>query len=110
MMQLMHYPIQAERQETKYDEDHTVEFIQTTTLSQQTMRGLVKANQQPVHEMGGHQHERQRQPKPATPDHPPDRDFGESEREHKGLECDAAHVMLFVQLGNALASCRYFCH
>src|SRR6266550_7838737 len=34
----------------------------------------------------------------------------QSEREHKGLECDAAHVMLFVQLGNAFGSCRYFCH
>src|SRR5882762_4611391 len=95
-MHLMHHPIQAERQETKYAEDHTIEFIQTTALSQQTMRGLVKANQQSVHEMGGHQHERQRQPKPASPDHPPERDFGESEREHKGLECDAAHVTLFL--------------
>ena len=74
------------------------------------MRRLVKPNQQPVHKMGGDQDKRQRQPKPTTPDHPPERDFGESEREHKGLECDAAHVMLFVQLGNAFGSCRYFCH
>src|SRR5213080_1322617 len=109
-MHLMHHPIQAERQETKYAEDYTVEFIQTTALSQQTMRRLVKANQQSVHEMGGHQHERQRQPKPATPDHPPERDFGESEREHKGLECDAAHVVLFVQLWNAFCGCRDVCH
>src|SRR6266699_277365 len=98
-MHLMHHPIQAERQETKYAEDYTIEFIQTTALPQQT-----------VHEMGGDQDKRQRQPKPTTPDHPPERDFGESEREHKGLECDAAHVMLFVQLGNAFCGCRDVCH
>src|SRR4029453_4508456 len=67
VMHLMHHPIQAERQETKYAEDHTIEFIQTTALSQQTMRGLGKANQQPVHEMGGHQHERQPPPTAPTP-------------------------------------------
>ena len=37
VMHLMHHPIQAERQETKYAEDHTIEFIQTTALSQQAM-------------------------------------------------------------------------
>src|SRR5947207_16000009 len=100
-MHLMHHPIQTERQETKYAEDYTIEFIQTTALSQQTMRRLVKPNQQPVHEMGGDQDKRQRQPKPTTPDHPPARDFRESEREHNAMECDAAHVMLVVQLGKA---------
>src|SRR6058998_3119659 len=109
-MHLMHHPIQTERQETKYAEDYTIEFIQTTALSQQTMRRLVKPNQQPVHEMGGDQDERQRQPKPVAPHHSPERDFGESKREHKGLECDAAHVVLSVQLGNAFGGCRYVCH
>src|SRR6516165_12463150 len=105
VMHLMHHPIEAERQETKYAEDYTIEFIQTTALSQQTMRGFVKANEQSVHEMGGDEDERQRQPKPATPHRSPERDFGESERDHQGLECDAVRVVLFVQLGNALGSC-----
>src|SRR6266480_1775325 len=109
-MHLMHHPIQAERQETKYAEDYTIEFIQTTALSQQTVRGLVKANQQPMHEMGGDQEERQRQPKPSTPHRSPERDFGQSERKHKGLECDTADVVLFVQLGNAFGGCRHVCH
>src|SRR5437762_7478864 len=106
VMHLMHHPIQAERQETKYAEDYTIEFIQTTALSQQTMRGLVKANQKPVHEMGGDQNERQRQPNPSTPHQRPECDFYDSEREHKALERDAVHVVLFVQLGNAFGSCR----
>src|SRR4026209_955101 len=110
VVHLMYHPIQAERQETKYAEDNTIEFIQTTTLSQQTVRGLVKSNQQPMHEMSGDQNERQRQPKPSTPHHSPECDLGESEREHKRLECDAVHVVLFVQLGNTFGGCRCVCH
>src|SRR6266513_4607068 len=110
VMHLMHHPIQAERQETKYAEDYTIEFIQTTALSQQTVRGLVKANKQSVHEIGGDQDERQGQPKPSTPHHSPERDFCDTEREHKGLECDAAHVVLSMHLGNACRGCRYVCH
>src|SRR5438067_11904024 len=96
VMHLMHHPIQIERQETKYTEDYTIEFIQTTPLSQQTMRRLVKPNQQPVHEMGADQVKRQRQPKPTTTDHPAERDFDESEREQKGLTCDPANAIAFA--------------
>src|SRR5262249_34429330 len=60
--------------------------------------------------MGGDQDERQRQPKPSAPYESPERDFGEGKREHKGLECDAVDVVLFMELGNAFGSCRYVCH
>src|SRR6476619_1757254 len=110
VMHLMHHSIQAERQETEYAEDYTIEFIQTTAPSQQTVRRLVKAHYQPMHEMGDDHDQRQRQPNPSTPHHSPECDFCDSEREHEGLKRDAAHVVLFVQLGNAFDGCHYVCH
>jgi hypothetical protein len=56
------------------------------------------------------QDERYRKPDPSAPDCSPERPFGQGERDHQSLECDAAHLVIIVQFGNALWSCRDVYH
>ena len=58
MVRLVHYPVQAERQKAKHPDDHAVEFIQSTALSQQTVGSFMKTNQHSMHEMGRDEDER----------------------------------------------------
>ena len=49
MMPLVHHAVEAERQQAKNADEHAVEFIQATTLPEQTVGSFVKTDEQPVH-------------------------------------------------------------
>ena len=63
-----------------------VDFIQEPTLSQQTMRRFVKADQHPVHEMAGDEDQRHRQPVKAAIDGEAQRSLCDKENHYKQLE------------------------
>src|ERR1051325_437031 len=50
VMHLMHDPVEAEGEKTKNADKHAIEFVQAAALPQQTVRGFVVADQEPMHE------------------------------------------------------------
>src|SRR4051812_48800690 len=110
VMHLVHHPIETERDETKNSDEDSVEFVQPAALPQQTVGGLVKSDEQPVHEMRREQGKRHAEPEPTHPNGCPNRDLGQGEREHESLERDAAHTVLVAQLRNRFGGGREVDH
>ena len=79
VMRLMHHAIKAERQKAEHANDHAVEFIQSPTFPEQTMRSFVKTNQHAMHEMRRHQDERHSETDPTQPDRGPKRSLGKTD-------------------------------
>src|SRR4051812_18033440 len=52
VMHLMHETVKAEGQKTKNADEHAIEFVQAAALPQQTVRSLVVADEEPMHEVG----------------------------------------------------------
>ena len=62
VVQLMRGAVKAEADQAEDADDDTVDFIEDSILSQQPVRGLVKANQHTMHEMAGNEDQRHDEP------------------------------------------------
>src|SRR2546421_7647719 len=110
VMHLVHHAVETEWKKTKNADQHAVEFIQATTLSEQTVRSFVKTDEQSMHQMCTHQDQRDGEPEPPPPDRRPDRGLGQGKRDHQRLKRHATYAVLVVQLRNWFGRCREAYH
>src|SRR6266404_573235 len=98
MMRLMNHTVETEAHQAQGANHHPIELIEATIFSEKPVSRLMQADEEAVHQMADHEHERHRQPDPAAIDRHREHHFSENQTQNEKLERTPQDPMRLMHL------------